>query len=82
MESEVPYEARMKRVEDVIKELGLTKCADTVIGSPSLGKKGISGGEMKRLSFACEVSVRRSRHRRQKHRQTAISPSPSSPNYF
>ncbi|XP_043198378.1 protein white-like isoform X1 [Amphibalanus amphitrite] len=55
MDSHVPYEARMKRVADVIQDLGLTKCADTVIGSPSLGKKGISGGEMKRLSFACEV---------------------------
>lgn len=55
MEPHTPYDARMKRVEEVIKDLGLTKCADTVVGSPSLGKKGISGGEMKRLSFACEV---------------------------
>ena len=37
-------------------QLGLTKCADTMIGTP--GRiKGISGGEMKRLSFASEVKV-------------------------
>ena len=37
-------------------KLGLTKCADTYIGNP--GKiKGISGGEMKRLSFASEVII-------------------------
>ncbi|XP_061185570.1 protein white-like isoform X1 [Saccostrea echinata] len=45
---------RLKKVEDVILELGLTKCADTVIGLPGR-LKGISGGEMKRLSFASEL---------------------------
>ena len=36
-------------------QLGLKKCADTMIGVP--GRiKGISGGEMKRLSFASEVT--------------------------
>ena len=35
-------------------KLGLTKCKDTIIGVP--GRiRGISGGEMKRLSFASEV---------------------------
>ena len=34
--------------------MGLVKCADSFIGDPSV-KKGISGGEMKRLAFACEV---------------------------
>jgi hypothetical protein len=35
-------------------QLALNKCQDTVIGVP--GRiKGISGGEMKRLSFASEV---------------------------
>lgn len=39
-----------------LPQLGLIKCADTKIGVP--GRiKGISGGEMKRLAFACEVSV-------------------------
>ncbi|XP_056007707.1 protein white-like [Ostrea edulis] len=45
---------KRQRVEKVIQELGLTKCADTLIGVP--GKvKGISGGEVKRLSFASEM---------------------------
>ena len=37
-------------------KLGLTKCKDTIIGIP--GRiRGISGGEMKRLSFASEVNL-------------------------
>ena len=47
---------RMDRVEQVILELGLTKCRNTLIGNPEKGIKGISGGERKRLAFACEVS--------------------------
>lgn len=42
------------RVEEVMQELSLTKCAKTLIGVP--GRiKGISGGETKRLAFACEL---------------------------
>ncbi|XP_041366799.1 protein white-like [Gigantopelta aegis] len=47
-------QARLARVDEVIKEMGLQKCENTKVGSPS-GRKGISGGEMKRLSFACEM---------------------------
>ena len=38
-------------------QLGLSKCLNTLVGSSSNQKtiKGISGGEMKRLSFASEV---------------------------
>ncbi|XP_050698091.1 protein white-like isoform X2 [Eriocheir sinensis] len=54
MDRHLTYSQRMTRVDEVISELGLTKCADTKIGVP--GRiKGISGGEMKRLAFACEV---------------------------
>ncbi|CAH0395501.1 unnamed protein product [Bemisia tabaci] len=54
MDPQIPYSQRMIRVEEVIKELTLSKCQHTVIGTP--GRiKGISGGEMKRLSFASEV---------------------------
>ncbi|XP_063889214.1 protein white-like isoform X3 [Scylla paramamosain] len=54
MDRHLTYYQRMSRVDEVISELGLTKCADTKIGVP--GRiKGISGGEMKRLAFACEV---------------------------
>ena len=35
-------------------QLALTKCRNTVIGIPGR-LKGLSGGEMKRLSFASEV---------------------------
>ncbi|KAH3715726.1 protein white-like [Dreissena polymorpha] len=53
MEAEVTRERRIERVDEVIKELGLTKCQDNIIGNP--GRiKGISGGEMRRLSFASE----------------------------
>lgn len=54
MDSHIPRKDRLLRVEEVLDETGLRKCADTCIGVP--GKmKGISGGEMKRLSFASEV---------------------------
>ncbi|XP_002742012.1 protein white-like [Saccoglossus kowalevskii] len=55
MDSHIPKKGRMERVEEVIRELGLSKCANTIIGNPARGIKGISGGEMKRLSFASEV---------------------------
>ena len=55
MEKEVTKARRLERVDEVILELGLRKCQNTIIGHP--GRiKGISGGEMKRLSFASEVS--------------------------
>ncbi len=56
MDKHFTYEERMERVEEVILELGLTKCRNTLIGNPEKGIKGISGGERKRLAFACEVS--------------------------
>ena len=37
-------------------QMGLASCADTQIGV-SGSKLGISGGEAKRLSFACEVKI-------------------------
>ncbi|KAJ8722907.1 hypothetical protein PYW07_004087 [Mythimna separata] len=54
MDRHIPYAQRMRRVQEVITELALTKCQNTVIGIPGR-LKGISGGEMKRLSFASEV---------------------------
>ncbi|XP_069162070.1 protein white [Procambarus clarkii] len=51
---EVSQKDRLQRVKEVMKELGLNKCANTRIGIP--GRiKGISGGEKKRLAFACEM---------------------------
>ncbi|XP_063236423.1 protein white-like [Bacillus rossius redtenbacheri] len=54
MDRHIPYKQRMTRVDQVISELALAKCQNTTIGIP--GRiRGISGGEMKRLSFASEV---------------------------
>ncbi|KAF2346868.1 ABC transporter-like, partial [Trinorchestia longiramus] len=54
MDRYIPQERRMERVKEVMQELSLTKCQNTLIGIP--GRiKGISGGETKRLAFACEV---------------------------
>lgn len=50
----VPYSQKVHRVNEVISELSLRKCANTIIGSP--GRiKGLSGGERKRLAFASEA---------------------------
>ncbi|XP_063597672.1 protein white-like [Penaeus indicus] len=54
MNRDVTYGERIKRVNQVIMELGLVKCENTLIGVPGKSKS-ISGGEMKRLSFACEI---------------------------
>ncbi|RCN29166.1 hypothetical protein ANCCAN_25076 [Ancylostoma caninum] len=42
------------RVEEVIRKMGLSGCADTLIGIPN-SVKGLSCGEMKRLAFASEI---------------------------
>lgn len=42
-----------EKVEQVIKDLGLSKCADTYIGGEII--KGISGGERKRTSIGVEL---------------------------
>lgn len=42
--------------ERMLQELGLTKCADTIVGGPLL--KGISGGERKRTSVGVELVVK------------------------
>ncbi|KAF2898581.1 hypothetical protein ILUMI_07595 [Ignelater luminosus] len=54
MDKHIPYKQRIKRVEEVMSELGLNECENTLIGIRGR-LKGISGGEMKRLSFASEV---------------------------
>ncbi|KAK8377184.1 hypothetical protein O3P69_013671 [Scylla paramamosain] len=51
---EVSEAERKRRVAEVMTELGLNKCAKTNIGIPGR-MKGISGGEKKRLAFACEM---------------------------
>lgn len=51
---DLPLKEKMARIDQILDELGLTKCADTVVGIPGF-KKGISGGERKRLSIAIEL---------------------------
>lgn len=50
----VSKENRSKEVENVIEKLNLTKCANTVVGSPGL-VRGISGGERKRTNVALSL---------------------------
>nr|QTW43725.1 ABCG-like protein 2 [Eurytemora affinis] len=54
MDSIIPMEERMETVDHVIKTLGLVKSQNTMVGIPGQ-IKGLSGGEKKRLSVACEV---------------------------
>jgi len=45
------------RVQEVIKQMGLTDCENVRIGFPGMSTT-ISGGERKRLSFASEVTLK------------------------
>jgi len=47
-------EAKKARAEEVMQQLGLGKALDTKVGDGNR-VKGISGGEMKRVSIACEL---------------------------
>lgn len=53
MPPNAPESSINARVEELLGDLGLRKCKDTVIGTQLL--KGISGGEKKRLAFASEI---------------------------
>jgi ATP-binding cassette subfamily G (WHITE) protein 2 len=46
---------QVKRAEAIITELGLERCKDTIIGGPF--KRGVSGGERKRVSIGHEMLV-------------------------
>ena len=46
-------EEKLKRVDDILEELRLTKCQNTKIGGPLI--KGVSGGERKRTSIGVEL---------------------------
>nr|UOU03353.1 ATP-binding cassette subfamily G-like 2 [Brachionus rubens] len=53
MDKETSKKDRMLRVNQIIDDLNLRKCANTIIGI--FGQRGISGGEKRRLAFASEV---------------------------
>ncbi|KAH9307047.1 hypothetical protein KI387_011451 [Taxus chinensis] len=51
--SKLTCEDREKYVNDLLNRLGLVSCADCIVGDAKV--RGISGGEKKRLSVACEL---------------------------
>ena len=52
----IPDEEKISRVEVVIDKLGIKSIRDSRIGSNiSGGKRGISGGEMRRVSIGLEL---------------------------
>ncbi len=55
MEKKATETERQDRVKKILEELNLKKCENTMIGIPERDVKGISGGERRRLAFACEV---------------------------
>eukprot|EP00899_Mesostigma_viride_P027763 jgi/Mesvir1/8171/Mv12476-RA.1 len=50
---DMPRKAKATKVAEVMASLGLTKCANTIIGSHFV--RGISGGERKRVSIGHEM---------------------------
>ncbi|KAJ4707609.1 ABC transporter-like protein [Melia azedarach] len=53
--SRLPENEKIQHVEQVIAELGLTRCRNSMIGGPLV--RGISGGEKKRVSIAQEMLI-------------------------
>jgi len=49
----IPYDVKMRRVADVMQELGLMHIAHQRIGDSIT--RGISGGERRRVAIACEL---------------------------
>ncbi|KAJ3106042.1 ATP-binding cassette sub- G member 1 [Phlyctochytrium bullatum] len=50
---EIPMKEKEERVDAIIRDMGLNKCADTIIGDAHI--KGVSGGERKRCAIAMEL---------------------------
>ena len=53
--SSISRQEKLKRVENIVRELGLVSCANTLIGDEVLGIKGISGGQKRRVSIGVEL---------------------------
>lgn len=47
--------AKLQRVEDVERQLGIYQIRDQIIGSEEGSGRGISGGEKRRVGIACEL---------------------------
>jgi ABC-type lipoprotein export system ATPase subunit len=53
MPEKVAVEEKMSKIDEIIETLDLGKCRDTIVGDQLI--RGLSGGERKRLSIACEL---------------------------
>lgn len=51
--STISRKTKIARAEEVLNMLGLRECANVLVGGELL--KGISGGEKRRLSLACQM---------------------------
>jgi len=51
--SSMPYGQKMRKVDEILEELGIQHISDSLIGTDMI--RGISGGERKRLSIASEL---------------------------
>lgn len=49
----MPREDKIKRVDQIIRELGLVKCQHTLVGNELV--RGVSGGERKRVNIGTEL---------------------------
>lgn len=52
---DMSYAAKLQRVEDVERQLGIHHIRNQVIGSEEGAGRGISGGEKRRVGIACEL---------------------------
>ena len=50
-----PAAARARRTDALLSLLGLTSCADVLVGASHVGLHGVSGGQRKRTSIALEL---------------------------
>jgi len=55
MGADVTEEAKLARVDEVIRDVGLQACQDSLIGGSNGLVRGVSGGERKRVSVATEL---------------------------
>lgn len=52
---DMSYAAKLQKVEDVERQLGIYHIRDQIIGSEEGNGRGISGGEKRRVGIACEL---------------------------
>lgn len=52
---DMSFAAKLQKVEDVERQLGIYHIRDQIIGSEEVNGRGISGGEKRRVGIACEL---------------------------